>query len=470
MTRTGWIALAAAVAILIFQVLVPPAIGLADNGDFAKVIAPFDLYPPVEELRDSAFRYIEPYYAFHADNHADTGFHSSETLLVEAALLLNRVISRPGVFDLRVMGVVHAAVFLLAFALMIPLVSGLQPALRIVLLALAVLMFCDISFAAYYNSFYLDAGAFVFLMLSIVTLLRAVAWGRPLDTCLAVAACVLLLTSKSQHALLALPIAMFLVWKRRALWPRRSLLAGSLAAACVAGAGTWALAVGSPRGYTNPCLFNMIFARLAPTAKDVPAELAALGLDQSYLRYVGMDAFMDRSPMRDRRWVQAFRERTSFVRLGEFYVTHPDRAWDVAKLALTEAALGRPPGIGNYPKAAGHVPYAQSNAFPVWSSVRKTVAGASPWVLPLVFLISVGLIARRFPAAGIALALMELVEFAVSAMTDASEVTRHMFLFNVICDVAVFGAVWAVATRRSGRVRRIDAPAVEPVAVGAVEC
>jgi len=54
----GWSAIAAAAAILAFQILVPPAIGLADNGDFAKITGRFNLYPAVDELRDSAFRYI----------------------------------------------------------------------------------------------------------------------------------------------------------------------------------------------------------------------------------------------------------------------------------------------------------------------------------------------------------------------------------------------------------------------------
>lgn len=452
--RIGWSALAIATAILAFQVLVPPAIGLADNGDFAKTTGRFNLYPPVENLRDSAFRYINLRYDFRPDSHIESGFHSSEILLIRTALLLNGVVSRPGVFDLRVMGVVHAALFLMALALGIELLNGERAGIRIALLALAVFVFCDVTFSACYNSFYLDAGAFVFLILSIVTLLRAVVRRRVVDTVLALVFCLLLVTSKSQHALLAVPLAVFLIWERRALWPSRALLGSALAAGLVVGGGAFGLAEGSPKGYTGPCLFNIIFARLLPTAKDPSAELASLGLDQSYLPYIDMDAYMDGSPMRDPRWVQSFLSKTSFLRLAGFYVTHPDRAWLVAKAALGEAALGRPPEIGNYDQSAGRPPHAQSGAFSLWSMARSKLLGGFLWAYPLLFTISVGVIAWRFPAGGVALCLMGLIEFALGAMTDANEVTRHLFLFNTIWDVTLFAAVSTLALAFGGRPRR----------------
>lgn len=452
--RIGWVALAAAGAIVAFQVLAPPAIGLADNGDFAKITGRFNLYPPVEDLRDSAFRYINLQYDFRSDSHIETGFHSSETLLIRLALLLNRAVAPSGVFDLRVMGVVHAALFLTAFALLVPLLGGVRAGPRIALLALAVLIFCDVSFSAMYNSFYLDAGTFVFLMLAIVTLLRAVVRQRRVDTYLALLCCLLLVTAKTQHALLAVPLAVFLVWERRALWPRHALLASALAALCVVGGGAYALAEGSPPGYASPCLFNIIFARLLPTAKDPSAELASLGLDASYLRYTDMDAFMDCSPMGDGRWVRSFRSKTSFGRLCGFYATHPGRALHVAELALGEAALGRPPGMGNYDQSAGRAPYAQSNAFSIWSTVRRKITGGSLWAYPLIFAISVGIVAWRFPAGGVALGLMGLIEFALGAMTDASEVTRHLFLFNTIWDVTLFAAVCTLTLGLNGRLGR----------------
>jgi hypothetical protein len=455
--------LAAAAAILLFQVLLPPAIGMADNGDFGKIIGKFNLYPAVDDLKDSAFRYIDLFYNFRADNYVDAGFHSSETLPIRIALGINRLISHRGVFDLRTMGAVHALLFLLALALLLPVLGRQRPWLQAALAALAVLVFCDTAYAAYYNSFYLDTGAFLFLMLAVAALLRALEWRRPMDAHLALLFALLLVTAKTQHALLAIPLAMFFVWERNRLWARRALLNGALAAVLIAAGGVFSFLGGSPPGYTAPCLFNMIFAKLLPTAKDPAAELASLGLDRSYLQYSEMDAFMDRAPMRDRGWRREFLAKTSFARLAAFYVTHPGRALEVAESGLEEAALGRPPNIGNYDRRAGLEPFAQSDAFALWSTGRNAVLTAAPWLMPLIFAASLGVLWWRFRAAAVALGVAGAIEFGVGAMTDASEVTRHLFLFNAIWDLTLLGAVAAAAiavSRRFRQPKEAAAPAV----------
>jgi hypothetical protein len=465
----GWAALTAAAAIIAFQVVVPPAIGLADNADFAKIAGRFDLHPPGdEELRDYAFRYIHIHYQIEPASRWETGFHSSESMLAGAAMVLNGIASGAGDFDIRWLGIVHACVFLLAFGLFVPLLRGVRTGPRIGLLALAVLIFCDVVYSAFYNSFFMDAGALVFLLLSIALLMRAVrdGWRRSGLAWLALAACLLLVTAKSQHALLGIPLAAFFLWQRDSLWPRRAIVCSATAACLLAAGAAYALAEGSPAGYTNPCLFDIIFARLLPGAKDPAAELASLGLDRSYLRYSGMDAYMDVSPMRDRQWVRTFRSRTSFPRLVWFYATHPVRTFDVSKLALSEAALQRPATIGNYDRSAGRPPHAQSGAFSAWSTVRRKAVGASVWVYALIFAAALGIVTWRYPAGGFTLGLMALIEFGLGALTDALEVARHLFLFNTIWDATFLAAVCVVVLgleARWGPGRRAETKQPEPV-------
>jgi hypothetical protein len=288
----------------------------------------------------------------------------------------------------------------------------------------------------------MDAAAFVFLMLALVFFSRALRpQHKPADAWLAVIFCVLMLTAKSQHAPLALPFAIFVLWERRRIWPRRALLASALAVALLAGGAAYSLLKGSPAGYANPCLFSMIFGGLLPTAEDPSAELASLGLDDSYLRYLGMNAYTSDSPMHDDFWAQDFLRRTSFLRLARFYLTHPGRALCVAEAALHEASFERPGDLANYDRSSGRPPNAQSNAFPVWSAAKREVLGRFPWLYPVVLVIAAWIVARRLPAGGIALGIAGALEFALSGMTDACEVTRHLFFFNTIWDVTVFAAV-----------------------------
>ncbi|HXN47243.1 MAG TPA: hypothetical protein VN893_11420 [Bryobacteraceae bacterium] len=458
----GWIGLAVAVGIVVFQVLVPPSIGLADNGDFGKISLKFHLRVPYDPAALKGSPYIHLHYAFAPEISWRSGFHSVETLLVSVAVRLNRLITRDGTFDLRCLGALHAILFLVAFAFFVPLTGAVRPVLQAALLALAILFFCDAMYSTYYNSFYMDAAAFVFLMLALVFLVRAARPGAhgPADAWAAVLFSLLMLTSKSQHALLAIPLIVFVLWKRRAMWPRHALLASAAAVSLIAGGAAYSLIEGTPPGYANPCLFSIIFARLLPTADNPSAELASLGLDDSYLEYMGMNAYGPDAPiLRKNYWAQEFLSKTSFATLARFYILHPARALYVAGVDLQEASLQRPirqglGDVGNYEESAGHPPYAKSNAFAMWSAAKASVLGSWPWLYPLLFVLALGIVAWAHPAGGVALGLMEALEFGLSGMTDSVEVTRHLFFFNAIWDVTLFAAVCVLVLGLDARLKR----------------
>jgi len=458
----GWIGLAIAIGIVVFQVFVPPSIGLADNGDFGKISLKFHLRVPYDPSMPKGSPYIHLHWVFAPESSWHSGFHSAETLLVNVARPLNRLISSAGTFDLRCLGAVHAALFLVAFAFFVPLTGAVRPALQATVLAVAIFFFCDAMYSTYYNSFYMDAAAFVFLMLALVFLVRAARPREhgPGDAWAAVLFSVLMLTSKSQHAPLAIPLIVFVLWKRRAMWRRHALLASVAAVSLLAGGAAYSLIEGTPPGYANPCLFNIIFARLLPTAENPSAELASLGLDDSYLEFMGMNSYAPEAPLlRKNYWAKEFLGRTSFPLLARFYILHPARALSVAGGDLREAARQRPlrqglGSVGNYEPSAGYPPYAESNAFAAWSAAKRAALESCPWLYPLLFAIALGIVAWAHPAGGVALGLMEALEFGLSGMTDSVEVTRHLFFFNAIWDVTVFAAVCVLVLGLNARLKR----------------
>jgi hypothetical protein len=109
-------------AILGYQLFVPPSIGLADNGDFAKIIGTFGLGASSTD----EYRYVHLTYRFEPQHHWTSEFHSSETLLAALAVGLNHVFSKDGSFDLRWMGQIHALLVLLAGYLLTGLVAGVS--------------------------------------------------------------------------------------------------------------------------------------------------------------------------------------------------------------------------------------------------------------------------------------------------------------------------------------------------------
>src|ERR1700722_3955245 len=113
----------AAGAILFYQLIIPPVVGLADNGDFPKVIGRVDLSPRVHRT----YEFVDTVYEIRSDRHWVSDFYSVEIALTYPALWLNSLLSKDNNFDLRCIGVVHSAIFLAALWLFAPLLADAGP-------------------------------------------------------------------------------------------------------------------------------------------------------------------------------------------------------------------------------------------------------------------------------------------------------------------------------------------------------
>src|SRR5579864_6852333 len=108
----AWILIAAAAAILSYQLFIPPIVGLADQGDFARIIGRFG-YAPEDKSATIAF-VARKYVRDPASRLPEWEQPSSEYLFVGAAILLNKLFSRDGKLDIVMIGAVHALAFLAA--------------------------------------------------------------------------------------------------------------------------------------------------------------------------------------------------------------------------------------------------------------------------------------------------------------------------------------------------------------------
>src|ERR1051326_7092485 len=95
---------------------------------------------------------------------------------IRCSIGLNNIFSKEGSFDLRWMGLIHGLLFLNAAYLLQRLLAGWGRWRRFFLWAAIVYCFGDVMYVSYFNSFYMDAAAYVFLLLALVLFLRAVAW------------------------------------------------------------------------------------------------------------------------------------------------------------------------------------------------------------------------------------------------------------------------------------------------------
>jgi hypothetical protein len=454
MRRTRQVFLLCAAVALFWQLLVPPVVGTANNGDFPKVIGLFNM----AAVPDDVYRYTPTRYEFSQKHHYWGGFYSSELLLVPPALALNRIFSKDGYFDLRFMGLIHAALFLAALYLFVPLVEDAAPALRICALTLVLLFFSDVMYVGYLNSFYMDAGALLFLMLSVVLFLRVLRWHMRRDAVLLAVCTLLLVTTKAPHALLGLWIAVLLFATRRRLWPK-SGRAFAAVASILAVVSVLALWKSAPPEYSTRGCFTVVFYRILPRSHNVSATLSDLGLDDSWRPYIGRHSYSQGIDLSQPAFLQAVRSRISYSTLARFFVTHPRQAWDTLCASLGEAGLQRP-ALGNFDRGAG-VPVSESRAFALWSDLKSRLfLDRNGWFLTSIAGLTAALavlllmIRKTLPAGGLAggfaLIGMALTELGVSSFGDAIEVARHHLLFYALYDMLLIAAVY-LATRALAR-------------------
>ena len=260
------LALLLAAAAIGFQCFVPPSIGLANNGDFPKIIGQFDVGDPA--FQTDVVRYADLRYVVDPKYHWDSKFHSSEVLLFEAALGLDSILGRAEHFRSPLhgrceRGDIPAGVLPLAAAAEIRF--GLK--IRILLLGIILFMFTDVMYVNYFNSFFMDTAALLFLLLAVVSFLRALHWKKAADRWLFVASAMLLVTSKTQHYPLGLPIALLLAWQGGLLIAGRSRAFRIASAICVLGATGFSKQFGAPSHYPSLGATPSFFLSCCPSRK-----------------------------------------------------------------------------------------------------------------------------------------------------------------------------------------------------------
>jgi hypothetical protein len=438
--------LAAAAVILFWQLILPPVIGVGNNGDFSRTYGIFHLTMPV----DDEARFAATHYQFDPRVNYFGGFYSSGILLLPPALVLNAVFSKDGAFDVRFLGLIHGALFLAALALFLPLLNDASAGLRWLIGGLAVGMFGDVMYVAYLNSFYSDVPAYLFLLLAVVLGLRVVRWRRRADWILLGVASLFLVTSKAQHAALGFWIAGFfcVLGTRKVRW---------FAAIIALTAVLW-IWKSTPAEYAARGCFSTVFHHLLPHSNNLDRTLADLGLDDTYRPYIGMVSFSGGSPMSDPRFVEAFRRKVTYGSLARFLLTHPRDAAVALRASLDEAGRQRP-ALGNFDRSAGLAPYAESQAFAGWSNLKRALFDrrGSRFFNCLVAMAAVVAVLllwqrRSLPAGGTAAGLILIgiaaTELVVSSLADAMEIPRHHLLFYALFDMLVIAAVWLALCHR----------------------
>lgn len=444
----------------------PPIVGLADNGDFFRMLRWGQLEHRTlkdGEVEDRFEGWINREYRF--VRHpllAWKGLPSSEAVFVKAAALLALIWPGGGGFDLRLLGLVHALALAAAAAL---LERGWRE-VRLpspVLIAGLVVVFCDIGYLVYFQSFYSEAASFIFLLAfvgsGLLVTTSAISRAR---TWLFFSCAFLLVSAKLQNMIFVLPLALITariyvdaVDDRRL---RRIVLTGFTAILLIA-AGIY---ITTPRSMKNANLYNSVFNGFLKWTHSPQAALAGLGLDPGLSELAGSNYFQTPVDVNGEEMKQRFFARTRPISVAGHYLRNPaDLLIAMQKTAISAFTL-QPEIYGNFEKTSGY-PYGEkATRWNLWSGFKQNrlqhsltvvVAHAGLLLLGIIVIWRSG--ERRLGEFYFALWLMMCLSFVVPVPGDGeNDLEKHLFLYQALFDLSLVIAA-AVAVRPI--VRKLDA-------------
>jgi hypothetical protein len=454
-------ALAVAAAILAAQLFVPPVVGLADNRDYERVMGYAGFQHTTDVPAERYFSFLRTRYAIVAPGWFRGGYHSSETLLAFLARYVHLALSRGPVFDLRVLGGIHGALFLLALAGLIRACRDLALPAQALAAALLVFVFTDVGYVAPLNSFYSQAASLLFLLLTAAIAAEAVRRGRLSGAwLLAYFACALLFVgSKPQERLAAPLLALFGMrlagvrfggaWRRAAAWLGLGLCVFSV----------W---YGRHTPYTlrEATLYQVVFDDVLAHSAAPAADAAELKLEPEWVRYTGSNPYAPDSPLLDSSFRTRFLHQVGYRRVLRFYLRHPGRLAGRIERASAQMWSLRPT-FGNFEKSAEHPESSLATRFSLWSRARGRLGGHPLfWISVLLGGNLAAALAthRRSAPSGrlfregiVVMVLMAGLALAVCTLAQApTDLSRALYAYHALCDLLLIADVGWIAEALAG--------------------
>lgn len=465
--------LAATLSTLV-QLMVSPVLGLADNGDYKRILRPLGLTPVLPPGHGPRFQYVWLHYK--PAPAVGYPYHATEFEIIHVVRRVSTAVGFGPVFDLRLVGLVHAVLLGLATWLIVRALPGALW-IRAITSLLLVVSVTDTRFIVYLNSFFTEPASLLATMFLIAAVLHA--WRRPRIGAAGLAvmtiASAALIASKSQNAFLVAPILVVLI-SRRVAWDRvqltgrwRGRLPGAVCALLLVVLSVVYLH-DQPAGLARNNRYDAVFVELLGHSHNPGKDLVDLGLSPALAKYAGLPIYSPRNATRDPHFAGFFTTVTD-LKLARYYLEHPGRALALAHRGATASMYLRPTGVspplGNQTLQSGAPAYYSACKLCLYSTISQGWRSASGVLLPGLWLAAVAAAwallrgrARDTANGGLAVTLLLLVAFAVISMAvallgeGAFEIVKHLYLTSA-CDAmtAVFTlhAVGLLISQRSRR-------------------
>lgn len=455
--KLEWLAAATGLGLLVYLLFISPFAGVADNGDFLRVMLTggLDYGVPDEAYEDRFFGFAHQFFAY---DHFFRGFYFSTQIILVAVARLIGYLFNTSLFDIRVLGAFYSLLLLAATYLLVRH-NGYKSLITGAVLGLALLfVFFDIGYTAYFNSLFGEPVSLVFLLLTLAFGLRLVNEERPSRAVLWLyfISVFFLTCSKIQNAPVGILFALIGLrfaglqaqysWRRLVLW-----LSGAMVVISIV------MYIAAPKDFKDINLYQTVFFGILKDSPDVSGDLKALGLPQHLSVLADTNYFQSGTAIKqdDPSLRGDFYDRVSHSDVLFFYLKHPGRLIDKMEYAANHSMSIRPYYLGTYLKESGKPAGSLAMAYSGWSQFKNQHMPNSLLFIALFYLsyYIVGFVeylrsnqnaVRIRIQLLMAVGLVGIVGFMVPILGDGlADLGKHLFLFNVCFDMMIVAsAVW----------------------------
>jgi hypothetical protein len=444
------IVLAIAIVAILSLILMPcPITGVADNGDFARIMNSTGLSTLSDLREDRYFGYVNRLYNTSYIIPFGGGYLSTQIPLVLTAVYISKALSGTPLFDIRILGEIYILVLAAAAFLTAGCIRRRAGYVSLFSAFVSIPVFCDIGYTAYFNSLYGEPVTFTFLLLMAGTALTLAAEEKPAVWMLLLfgAAALLFTGAKVQNSPAGLLAALLCIrlasLRKDVVW--RSIALFAAAAVVLVSLGCY-LGVSKEIKVCNK--YQSVFYGILKNSPDPAGDLQELGLDPSLAPLAGTNYFMESYPIDIRRpeFKKMIYDNVNYTKVAGFYFRHPARFLQKLGFAA-ENGFQLKQGVGNFEKYPG-ISYKQTtNTLSFWSDFKMNVL---PHTLLFVaaFYVMVFLVlayeygrsekpGKRFLVEFFGfIALTGIMQFILPIIADGeADISKHLFLFDVSFDL-----------------------------------
>lgn len=453
-----------AILITIGVLFIPPQAGIADQGDFDRVMSISGLSLSDSYINNPDFTRFYNYIVtdYKITDLDDTFKIFTSSSLTYIIILISTICKLLGetIFKTQYLAIVYSIIYILAFSIILKSLNIKNIEKLIVVSLLILFIFFDGNYLVWFNSLYGEPMMLSTLLLFIASVLNYIQYKyvikRTENITFKIAfiflSAFLFLGSKLQVST-TLPFIMFLIIK--ITWENihslnRSITISLFILICIIINYPIEISLNS----NNLCRdteYNSVFYGVLNGSKTPEQDLMDLGLNPDMANEAGKHAYLDSSEYvkyipRSEITSKEFYNKMSNSKLAKFYLTHPTRLLDGMEYTAKKAFYTST-SLGKYSQSYSQTPIKSFHRFTHWSYIRENILPKN-----LYFIISVYIIIILFSLYKyvknrsnlelknkfillLTIMLIGAIQFPMPFVGNGmADTAKQLFLFNFIFD------------------------------------